>query len=238
MPKFVYFDDYDSMPGKAFIPDLIRRRGQGSLPRGELALVSLLRIAGSELEDFLAQHNHERLIRRQETANASISREVFKYWRQSTDLVVKLEVLSPETSAAASLNEGPIMQIRVFNNRHGVAVPFDERSRGFVWFISFLAYFTDLDDTAKQQLILLLDEPGLSLHGRAQEDLLRMIDDRLAPKHQVLYTTHSPFMVTADQLHRLHTVIDHDEIGTKVSAEVFKVDEDTAFPSTRRWGSA
>lgn len=52
----------------------------------------------------------------------------------------------------------------------------------------------------------------------------------VAPKHQVLYTTHSPFMVSADQLHRLRTVIDHDEIGTKISAKVFKADEDTAFP--------
>jgi ABC-type oligopeptide transport system ATPase subunit len=230
LPMFVYFDDYDSMPGKASIPDLIHRRGQGTLTRGEQALVSLLRLAGSELEEFLAQDNHERLIRRQENANASISREVFKYWQQSTDLVVKLEVLSPETGAAAPLDQGPILQIRVFNNRHGVSVPFDERSRGFVWFFSFLAYFTDLEDTVEQQLILLLDEPGLSLHGRAQEDLLRLIDDRLAPKHQVLYTTHSPFMVSADQLHRLRTVIDHDEIGTKVSADVFKADEDTAFP--------
>ncbi|MGW5742402.1 ATP-dependent nuclease [Amycolatopsis sp. NPDC003861] len=230
LPKFVYFDDYDSMPGKASIPDLIQRRNQGVLTRGEQALVSLLRIAGSELEDFLAQDNHERLIRRQENANASISREVFKYWRQSTDLVVKLEVLSPEVGAKAPLDQGPILQIRVFSNRHGVSVPFDERSRGFVWFFSFLAYFTDLEDSAKQQLVLLLDEPGLSLHGRAQEDLLRLIDERLAPKHQVLYSTHSPFMVSADQLHRLRTVIDYDEIGTKISSEIFKADEDTAFP--------
>lgn len=230
LPKFVYFDDYDSMPGKASIPDLIQRRDQGTLKRGEQALESLLRIAGSELEDFLVQDNHERLVRRQENANASISREVFKYWRQSKDLVVKLEVLQPESGAPAPLNQGPILQIRVFNNRHGVSVPFSERSRGFVWFFSFLAYFTDLEDTVEQQLILLLDEPGLSLHGRAQEDLLDLIDERLAPKHQVLYTTHSPFMVSADHLPRLRTVIDHDEVGTKISAEIFKADEDTAFP--------
>lgn len=230
LPKFVYFDDYDSMPGKASIPDLIRRRDQGTLVRGQQALVSLLRIAGTELEDFLVPDSHERLIHRLENTNAGISSEVFRYWRQSKDLVVKLEVLQPETAAEPPLNEGPILQIRVFSNRHGVSVPFDERSRGFVWFFSFLAYFTDLEDTAEQQLILLLDEPGLSLHGRAQEDLLRLIDARLAPKHQVLYTTHSPFMVSADHLHRLRTVIDQDEVGTKVSAEVFKADEDTAFP--------
>lgn len=35
-------------------------------------------------------------------------------------------------------------------------------------------------------------DPGLSLHGRAQKDLLKLIDQRLAPRHQVIYTSHSP----------------------------------------------
>ena len=116
------------------------------------------------------------------------------------------------------------------NLRHRVSVPFDERSRGFVWFFSFLAYFTNREQTSDSDLILLLDEPGLSLHARAQEDLLRLIDERLALKHQVIYTTHSPFMVSARHLDRVRTVIDQDKVGTKVSAEIFKADEDTAFP--------
>ena len=42
--------------------------------------------------------------------------------------------------------------------------------------------------------ILLLDEPGLSLHAKAQEDLLRYFEKELVPYHQLIYTTHSPFM--------------------------------------------
>jgi predicted ATP-dependent endonuclease of OLD family len=118
----------------------------------------------------------------------------------------------------------------VRNLRHRVSVPFDERSRGFVWFFSFLAYFTSLEENSQSDLILLLDEPGLSLHARAQEDLLRLIDERLAPKHQVIYTTHSPFMVSPGHLDRVRTVIDQDKAGTKVSADIFSADEDTAFP--------
>jgi predicted ATP-dependent endonuclease of OLD family len=111
-----------------------------------------------------------------------------------------------------------------------VSVPFDERSRGFVWFFSFLAYFTNLEQASDSDLILLLDEPGLSLHARAQEDLLRLIDERLAPSHQVIYTTHSPFVVSAGHPDRVRTVIDQDKVGTKVSTDIFKADEDTAFP--------
>ncbi|MFI5905416.1 ATP-dependent nuclease [Streptomyces cyaneofuscatus] len=230
MPKFVYFADYDTMPGKASLPDLIRRRESGDLKRGELALLSLLDIAGVSPEDFQDSGQHERLIRELENAGNVISDEVFGYWSQNKELEVQLKVLAPEAGAQAPFHEGPILQVRVFNTRHRASVPFDDRSRGFVWFFSFLAYFNELEDAGTTNLILLLDEPGLSLHGRAQADLLRLIDERLAPKHQVLYTTHSPFMVDPDHIQRVRTVVDMERGGAKVSSEIFKADEDTVFP--------
>jgi len=230
LPKFVYFADYDSMPAKISIPDLIARRDAGTLERGEQALLSLLSKAAVKPEDFLQVDQHERLIRSLEIAGNDISDEVFKYWTQNKELEVKLQVLQPETGAVPPLNQGPILEIRVYNKKHRVSVQFSERSRGFVWFFSFLSYFTELEHAATSDLILLLDEPGLSLHGRAQHDLLDLIDDRLAPRHQVIYTTHSPFMVAADHLDRVRTVIDLDDQGTVVSSEIFKADQDTTFP--------
>jgi hypothetical protein len=230
LPTFVYFADYDVMPGTVSIPDLITRRDSGALTIGEKALLSLLAEAGATPEELLNPDKHERLIRELENTSNAISDEVFEFWSQNRELEVKLEILPVEPGAVAPLNQGPILQIRVRNQRHRVSVPFDERSRGFVWFFSFMAYFTSLEQDAKGDLVLLLDEPGLSLHARAQEDLLRLIDERLAPRHQVLYTTHSPFMVSAGRLDRVRTVIDHDRVGTKVSADIFRADEDTAFP--------
>ncbi|MFE2283345.1 AAA family ATPase [Streptomyces sp. NPDC059443] len=230
MPKFVYFDDYDSMPGKVSIPDLIARRDNSSITRGERALLSLLSMAGIQPEDFQETEQHERLIRELENAGNVISDEVFDYWSQSDELEVKLEILPPESGATPPLDQGPILQIRVHNRRHRASVPFDERSRGFVWFFSFLAYFNELEEGTSSDLVILLDEPGLSLHACAQKDFLRLIDERLAPKHQVLYTTHSPFMISPGRLHQVRTVIDQDRAGTKVSEDIFRADEDTAFP--------
>ncbi|MET8940473.1 AAA family ATPase [Streptomyces rubiginosohelvolus] len=230
MPTFVYFDDYDSMPGKVSLPDLIRRCDAGDVTRGERALLSLLDMAGVSPEEFNDSDQHERLIRELENSGNVISDEVFEYWSQNKELEVQLKTLAPEPGALAPFDQGPILQVRVFNRRHRASVPFDERSRGFVWFFSFLAYFNELEAAGTTDLILLLDEPGLSLHGRAQEDFLRLVDDRLAPKHQVLYTTHSPFMVDPDHLNRVRTVIDMERGGAKVSSEIFKADEDTAFP--------
>lgn len=230
LPKFVYFGDYDVMPGTVSIPDLIDRGAAGTLTIGEQALLSLLAEAGASPEEFLNPDKHERLVRELENTSNAITDEVFQFWSQNRELEVQLEILPVEPGATPPLDRAPILQIRVRNLRHRVSVPFDERSRGFVWFFSFLAYFTNREQTSDTDLILLLDEPGLSLHARAQEDLLRLIDERLALKHQVIYTTHSPFMVSARHLDRVRTVIDQDKVGTKVSADIFKADEDTAFP--------
>ena len=230
-PKFVYFGDYDVMPGKDSIPRLISHRDNEKLERGEEALLALLSMAGVKPEDFSSSDSHEHLIRQMENASNAISDEVFEYWSQNKELQVKLQTIATaEPGAEPPLNEPPFLQVRVENRRHRVTVPFDERSRGFVWFFSFLAYFSKLEEESEEPLILLLDEPGLSLHATAQHDLLRFINERLAPHHQVIFTTHSPFMIDPHNFRRVRTVVDDPETGTTVSADILKTDAESAFP--------
>lgn len=106
---------------------------------------------------------------------------------------------------------------------------FGERSAGFVWFFSFLVAFSEYRDS-EDNIVLLLDEPGLGLHAAAQADLLRYIEERLAPNHQVVYTTHSPFMVDPTQLDRVRTVEDVTGEGTKIRDDVLATSRDTLFP--------
>ena len=60
----------------------------------------------------------------------------------------------------------------------------------------------------------------LGLHARAQMDLMRFVRERLLPAYQVVYTTHSPFMIDAEHLDGLRTVEDSSDgetvLGTKV----------------------
>lgn len=225
-PWFVYFGEYDSMPGEINVKELIAHRDSENLTRGERAFLSLLHLASVEPEDFIDPESEEHLIRDVENASNGITTEVFTYWSQNTNLRVQLRV----GQSAVAPYAGPTIQIRVLNQKHNVTVPFDERSRGFVWFFSFLAYFSEVEQESSRPLILLLDEPGLSLHAKAQGDLLRFIDERLAVEHQVLFTTHSPFMVDPQKLQRVRTVEDRDDTGTTVSADVLKADSDTVFP--------
>ena len=100
LPKMVYFDEYDSMPGKISIPDLIHKRDANNLTRGESSLLALFDVVNVKLEDFSDTTKHEYIIRELENAANSISDEVFEYWSQNRDLAVTLEILNPESGAS------------------------------------------------------------------------------------------------------------------------------------------
>ena len=91
--------------------------------------------------------------------------------------------------------------------------------------------------------MLLLDDPGLSLHANAQKDLLRYFEERLATEYQIIYTTHSPFMIDATKLSRARTVENvyieegqdgpgsaEVDLGTKVGDHELSTNEETLFP--------
>jgi predicted ATP-dependent endonuclease of OLD family len=78
--------------------------------------------------------------------------------------------------------------------------------------------------------ILLLDEPGLSLHGLKQREFRTTIS-RLAEKNQTLYSTHSPFLVGPDELDIVRVVeLTDRKIGTKVHTSVTAGDHAAMLP--------
>jgi hypothetical protein len=225
-PSFIYFSQYNILPGVVSIKRL-QTVDEEHLEPGERTALSLLRLAGVESEEF-DEANYEARKAALEAAANTLTDEVFEFWTQNTELQIELDIEFRQTEAVPALPE-PFLQIRIRNNRHRVTLNFSERSAGFVWFFSFLAYFSEFRDSEDKH-ILLLDEPGLNLHGTAQADLLRYIDERLATDHQVLYTTHSPFMVQADRLERARLVEDVDKVGTIVKDDALGTTEETQFP--------
>jgi predicted ATP-dependent endonuclease of OLD family len=122
----------------------------------------------------------------------------------------------------------PILKIRVYSQKYQMSLPLASRSKGFNWFFSFIVWFSKIQEDKDSGYILLLDEPGLNLHATAQEDLRRFIDD-LSEDYQVIYTTHSPFMIDPNHLERVRTVLEAAD-GTRVSSSIQEKDSDTLFP--------
>lgn len=224
LPSFLYFDEYNSLPGRVSITRL-QETDEEDLEPGERTALALLRLAGVESDEFTADVYESRKASL-EAASAALSDEVFEFWSQNKDLSIALDV---EFADDAAGNPEPFLQVRVWNNRHRMSLNFEERSKGFIWFFSFLAAFSEYRDS-EEPMVLLLDEPGMGLHASAQADLLRYIDERLAPSHQVVYTTHSPFMVEPRAFDRARAVEDVDPVGAVVREDVLVTGPDTLFP--------
>ena len=231
LPEFVYFDNYSTMRGRISIQDIKERRFEpDELDDADRTFIALLSLVGADLEDLEQQTSYEYLKAELESASIGISDEIFEFWKQNTQLRVQFDLSAANPNDPPPLNDGPILHVRIWNDRHRVSVPFDERSKGFVWFFSFLVYFSEIEEMRKGDMVLLLDEPGLNLHAMAQYDFLRFIDQRLAPRHQVVYTTHSPFMINLNNLPSVRTVEDMDHYGTVITDDVLQNSSETVFP--------
>jgi hypothetical protein len=102
----------------------------------------------------------------------------------------------------------------------GVEIELNQRSEGFQWLVSFfIVFFAEAADK-HENAVLLLDEPGMSLHGLKQREFRTTIS-KLADNNQTIYTTHSPFLVGPDELDLVRVVEMTDrKIGTKIHTTV------------------
>ena len=119
--------------------------------------------------------------------------------------------------------DGNHFRIWVADSRRPQEVELEHRSTGLQWFLSFFLVFLHEADGAHDNCVLLLDEPGHSLHPLAQRDLSAFFEG-LALKNQILYTTHSPFLVDADRLARARKVFISRDGSTRVSGDLLEAE--------------
>lgn len=124
--------------------------------------------------------------------------------------------------------DGDTLTVLVKDNLESEAIPLDQRSAGFRWFYSFYVLFTARSEGMLKDCILLLDEPGTRLHGRAQEDLARVMQE-LAATNQIIFTTHSPFLLVPDFLDDVLAVEESDG-GSRIRQSIWSPERDTIFP--------
>lgn len=224
-PRFLYYDEYFSLPSRISIENL----QQGNLKASELKTAkALFDLADINTAEILKADDFEDFIAELEATEAIISEELFKYWKTTKNLHITFQIDKKEQTDSRSNTRivEHILDVRVKNK--GVSLPLRNRSKGFNWFFSFLVWFKKIQEDINSSYILLLDEPGLNLHASAQHDLLRFIED-LSEGYQVVYTTHSPFMISSDKLNRVRTVLETDN-GSRISDSIQEKDPDTLFP--------
>jgi energy-coupling factor transporter ATP-binding protein EcfA2 len=234
LPRFLYFAEYHRLPGEVSIDELMRRKAANELTVVDTIFLALLELANTTPEDLQEIDQFEYLVAELEAVSQRITRDVMEYWSQDRSLEVDFRCDAARPHDPPPFNTGYVMRTRIRNRRHRVTLGFDERSAGFIWFFSFLVWLSHIRRDHGTEYVILLDEPGLGLHARAQMDMMRFIREKLLPAYQVIYTTHSPFMIDGQHLDGIRTVEDMSDgdavLGTKVGDRVLSTDADTLFP--------
>jgi predicted ATPase len=246
MPPFVYYSSYFGVRPRIHLNRLAEREASGEIDLdydfGNLQLLKFLGFTAKELSDMASEapekgHNydndvnvqnqykqelaaHERRVterkRALQTAGARLTEEIRRVWNDDR-LTIRLDV------------DGQYLQTLV-EDELGIPVELDQRSEGFRWLVSFFVVFHAQAKDDLKDAILLLDEPGLSLHALKQQEFRKTVS-RLAEGNQILYTTHSPFMVGSDELDLVRIVEMTDrKTGTKVHTRLAVDDPKSIYP--------
>lgn len=203
VPEFVLFDSFDDI-----LPDIVNDKNMNS-PIVE----RFCKVVGINLEEFF---KIEGLMRKRLTnkLSANISGEFGTYFNQHE---VKLEL---------SL-DGDNLYFYIYDDNSNYAFRPGQRSKGFQWFLSF---FLTLKAETTNDYILLIDEPGPYLHAKAQEDVLKILDN-LSKTNQIVMTTHSPYLIDSSRLERVRLVLKNENGNTYIENKIHKgADKDTLTP--------
>jgi len=208
IPIFEFFEDFSSLlPNKIDLEDLLNDSGT---VEGYKAAQNFLKLAGLNA-DFFREKNQRILKQKIENLNSDITIDFQDYWSQNVgkDNKIKLNFELEHYDYTVPEKSGkPYLEFWIKDNTERLYPK--QRSRGVRWFLSFYLELKAAARINHVNRVLLIDEPGLSLHARAQEDVLKVFED-LKDKMQIIYCTHSPHLVDPSKLYRIMAVQRADE---------------------------
>jgi len=232
LPRFIYFENIGVINSRINLESLVSDIKSGDLTESEITAKTLLDMSGLDAKELLTLSSTEkksepRIRDDKDTASQlcnqaslSLTTDLDGIWSQN-EHILEIEL------------NGNHLRVWVINKQDNVRLQLEERSRGYQWYFSFYIVFNVESEGRHRDSILLLDEPALFLHATGQEDFLKKVLPQLSEKNQIIYTTHSPFLLDLTRPFSIHTVT-LDKDGPKreshISKEHWASDRDALFP--------
>ncbi|MBT3744012.1 MAG: AAA family ATPase [Thaumarchaeota archaeon] len=194
-PRFVYFSDYKKIIGNVNLNEY--RKERSSSPSIEFSedefdkadtvdnLFYLAELDVDVLEE--AKNSPSQLIKLLNTCSKRLTEKLNPAWK-GDPIHVELR-LNPNNVMSVVISDvhkdGTVTNTGLLNRR----------AEGFKWTFSFIVNFAAETQRAElKEAILLLDEPARNLHPTQQRGISDLLKS-LAGSNQVLYATHSPYMI-------------------------------------------
>ena len=195
-PRFVYFSDYKKIYGNINLNEYIKESREPKqegieyieeFDKAETVrnLFYLAELDVEKLEEY--KNSPSKLIKFLNTASNRLTARLNPAWK-GDPIHVDLR-----------WNPGNIMSVVISDiHRDGTVTNtglLSRRAEGFKWTFSFIVNFAaETQRSELKEAILLLDEPARNLHPIQQRGIADLLKS-LAGSNQVLYATHSPFMI-------------------------------------------
>jgi len=231
-PRFVYFSDYKKILGNINLSEYIKESETEAsagieyiegFDRAE-TVRNLLYLAEFEIEKLEdVKNSPSKLIKFLNIASKKLTERLNPSW--------KGEAINVELR----LNPGNILSVVLSDvHKDGTITNtglLNRRAEGFKWTFSFIVNFAAETQKAElKEAILLLDEPARNLHPTQQMGISDLLKN-LAGSNQVLYATHSPFMIFDYTPGNLLVVeLDRKKHLSKIFYDYWKADDATLTP--------
>ena len=241
MPVFIYFDNYGVLDSAIYLPRFLEDRKREpenakvrtidamfkhvKLTAAEIATLgetdsAKAAAAGQRVTPEMIRNDQERMELRSiklSSASNDITKKFCAWWEQRRHTI----------KYAA---DGDFFRIWVSDDkRPGIEIELENRSAGFQWFFSFYLVFLVESEEGHKDAVLLLDEPGLHLHPTAQQELISFFEE-ISKKNQLVYSTHSPFLIDGNHIERVRPVTEDETGHSHISNDGWPKDRDTIFP--------
>lgn len=241
LPVFIYFENYGILDSAIYFPRFLQdltNVPDNPLIRTVNAMFKHVGLTAKEIAELgLEEAQQERAQNRQPNAETIAQDQQRKEARAIKLNSASLDITKLFNSWYGQRRhtieyqaDGDYFRIWVADDRRpGVKIELEGRSKGFQWFFSFYLLFLVESAEGHIDAILLLDEPALHLHPTAQQELIAFFE-KLSESNQLIYTTHSPFLIDGENLHRVRPITEDDSGHSRVSVEGWPKDRETIFP--------
>lgn len=251
IPKFIYYSEYGNLDSSIYLPTIQEKMNSDSIQVTEKekmkirTIKTLFEFTKINIDDIteLGKENNPQF------QNPKTSNEIEKEATNKKERDILLS--SASNNLTTKFNEwwkqgeytfrmkadGNYFRIDVSDKLRKEEIELEYRSKGLQWFFSFYLVFLVESEKSHQNCILLLDEPGLSLHPNAQKNLISFFEI-LSNKNQLIYTTHLPFLVDYNNLNQIVGIFIDKKGISKGSNDLTKIDNGDSTKSIQPVNSA
>lgn len=173
------------------------------------------KIANLDLDQVINTHDLQRRINLLNKHSAIFSGQLLEHWQQNQ---IELSVKP----------EGDKLLFGVKEKDKTDFFKIEQRSKGFQWFLSF---YLRMNMQKSKNNVIVIDEPGMHLHAKAQQEILRVLETKITSEAQVVFSTHSPFFIDPLRLDRIRAVVKDGKKGSRLWYHTEQgLDEETLAP--------